>query len=98
MILRKGYAFMEHEKGTQVTGVVYFFECEGCKSEIFWSDIKPMVERAARVFKWVRAGCPNPECSCYLILSSPDKILSRQEAEKMYEEKKNRGQKNIFWV
>ena len=89
---------MRHEKEPEGESKVYFFTCMGCKGEIFWSDIKPVVERAARVFKWVRAGCPNPECGCYLILSSPEKVLSRREAEKMYEEKRKQGEKNIYWI
>jgi hypothetical protein len=89
---------MEQHKATEGEGQVYYFRCEGCKSEIFWSDIKPVVERAARVFKWVRAGCPHPDCSCYLILSSPDKVLSREDAVKIYEEKKSRGEANLYWV
>jgi hypothetical protein len=89
---------MEHEREARVGDVVYFFTCEGCNSEIFWSDINPSVERAARVFKWVRAGCPNTECGCYLILSSPDKVLNRQDAMRIFEEKKSLGEKNVYWI
>lgn len=77
---------------------VYYFKCEGCNSDIFWSDIKPSVERAARVFKWVRAGCPNEECSGYLILSAPDEVLDRQEAKKIYEDKKTEGGEKVYWI
>jgi hypothetical protein len=77
--------------------LVYYFKCEGCQSEVFWSDIKPSVERAARVFKWVRAGCPNDTCGRYLILSSPDRIYERTEARKVYEGMKEEG-KRAYWI
>lgn len=89
---------MEKERKKQDTAKVYYFKCEGCHSDIFWSEIKPSVERAARVFKWVRAGCPNEDCSRYLILSAPDEVLDSQEAKKIYEDKKSTGQKKIYWI
>lgn len=77
---------------------VYYYKCGGCGSEIFHSDIKPSVERAARVFKWVRAGCPNKDCSGYLVLSAPEKIYDPEEAARIYEQKKlNSGQK-VYWI
>jgi hypothetical protein len=88
---------MGNEAESKSESVVYYFKCEGCQSEVFWSDIKPSVERAARVFKWVRAGCPNEECSRYLILSSPDRIYERSEARKAYEAMKEEGKK-AYWI
>jgi hypothetical protein len=76
---------------------VYYFKCEKCKSEIFWSDIRPSVQRAARVFKWVRAGCPNDDCDHYLTLSDPDKVYERLEAQKIYNEMIAKGIK-AYWV
>jgi hypothetical protein len=76
---------------------VYYFKCEKCKSEIFWSDIRPSVHRAARVFKWVRAGCPNDDCDHYLTLSDPDKVYERLEAQKIYNEMIAKGIK-AYWV
>ncbi len=78
--------------------VVYYFNCTGCKSEIFWSEIKPSVERAARVFKWVRAGCPHKDCSNYLILSDPDRIYERAEALELYKEKKQKNKEKVYWI
>jgi hypothetical protein len=89
---------MEKDTESKEKTKVYYFKCEGCHSDIFWSDIKPSVERASRVFKWVRAGCPNDGCSRYLILSSPDEVLDRQEAEKIYEDKKTKGKKKVYWI
>ncbi|HQG31085.1 MAG TPA: hypothetical protein PLA83_04085 [Deltaproteobacteria bacterium] len=77
---------------------VYYFKCEGCQSDIFWTDIRPSVERASRVFKWVRAGCPNEDCSRYLILSAPDEVLDSQEAKRIYEDKKNEGKEKVYWI
>jgi hypothetical protein len=77
--------------------MVYYFKCEGCGSEIFWSDIKPSVERAARVFKWVRAGCPNTGCDRYLILSAPERIYAWEEASRVFTEKQNQGSK-AYWI
>jgi hypothetical protein len=88
---------MEQEPETRNENIVYYFKCEGCQSEVFWSDIKPSVERAARVFKWVRAGCPNEACSGYLILSSPDRIFDRSEAKKVFEGMKEEG-KQAYWI
>ena len=88
---------MANEPETKGESVVYYFKCEGCQSEVFWSDIKPSVERAARVFKWVRAGCPDDGCSRYLILSSPDRIYERGEARKLYEGMKEEGKK-AYWI
>lgn len=79
------------------TDVVYYFKCETCKCDIFWTDIKPSVQRAARVFKWVRAGCPNDDCDNHLTLSSPDKIYERQEALELYNEMIKKGTK-VYWV
>jgi hypothetical protein len=76
---------------------VYYFKCEGCSSGVFWSDIRPSVERAARVFKWVRAGCPNPECDRYLILSAPDEVHGWDEARRLFTEKQARGEK-VYWI
>ncbi|HNU73283.1 MAG: hypothetical protein BWZ01_02100 [Deltaproteobacteria bacterium ADurb.BinA179] len=89
---------MEHEGQTRTGDVVYFFTCEGCKSQIFWTEINPSVERAARVFKWVRAGCPNAGCNCFLILSAPDRVLQIQDARRLFEEKKSRNEKNVYWI
>ncbi|HVN71779.1 MAG TPA: hypothetical protein VMU10_07155 [Desulfomonilia bacterium] len=77
--------------------VVYYFKCEKCQSDIFWSDIRPSVFRAARVFKWVRAGCPNEACDHHLTLSDPDKIYERPEAKKLYDEMTAKGAK-VYWV
>jgi hypothetical protein len=88
---------MVNESEEMKESVVYYFKCEGCQSEIFWSDIKPSVGRAARVFKWVRAGCPNEGCSRYLILSSPDRIYERAEAKKAFEEMKGEG-RVPYWI
>ncbi len=77
---------------------VYYFKCSECGSGIFWTDIKPSVERAARVFKWVRAGCPHGECGSYLILSAPDKIYDREEAKKVFEEMKARGDARVYLI
>jgi hypothetical protein len=55
------------------------------------------VHRAARVFKWVRAGCPNEDCDHYLTLSDPEKIYERLEAQGMYNEMIARGVK-AYWV
>ena len=88
---------MENESGTGKKNTVYYFKCEGCQSEVLWSDIRPSVERAARVFKWVRAGCPNAACKGYLILSSPEKIYERSEAKKVYEGMKEEG-KQVYWI
>jgi hypothetical protein len=76
---------------------VYYFKCEKCKSDIFWSDIRPSVHRAARVFKWVRAGCPNENCQHYLTLSDPEKIYERLEAQGIYNEMIAKGIK-AYWV
>jgi hypothetical protein len=76
---------------------VFYFKCEKCKSDIFWSDIKPSVHRAARVFKWVRAGCPNEECEHYLTLSDPEKIYERPEALGIFNEMIAKGVK-AYWV
>ena len=76
---------------------VYYFKCEKCKSDIFWSEIRPSVHRAARVFKWVRAGCPNQECDHYLTLSNPDTIYDSAEAQKIYDELVAKGEK-AYWV
>lgn len=81
----------------EVKDPVYYFKCESCKSDIFWSDIRPSVQRAARVFKWVRAGCPNEVCEHHLTLSQPDRIYERLEAQKVYNELISRGIK-AFWV
>jgi len=77
--------------------VVYYFKCSKCHSDIFWSEIRPSVFRAAKVFKWVRAGCPNDECDHYLTLSDPDKIYERAEARKLYDEFADKGAK-VYWV
>ncbi len=76
---------------------VHYFKCEGCGSEVFWSEMEPSVERAALVFKWVRAGCPNAECGSYLILGAPEKIYDHEEARKIYDEKKGKGEK-VYWI
>ncbi len=76
---------------------VYYFKCEKCKSDIFWSDIRPSVHRAARVFKWVRAGCPNEDCDHYLTLSDPGKIYERLEAQGIFNEMIAKGVK-AYWV
>jgi hypothetical protein len=76
---------------------VFYFKCEKCKSDIFWSDIQPSVHRAARVFKWVRAGCPNEECEHYLTLSDPEKIYERLEALGIFNEMIAKGVK-AYWV
>lgn len=78
--------------------IVYYFKCDTCNSEIFWSEIKPSVQRAARVFKWVRAGCPHKDCPNYLILSDPDKIYKRDEALALYNEKKAIDKTKVYWV
>lgn len=88
---------MENGSEEKNEGVVYYFTCEGCQSEIFWSEIKPSVERAARVFKWVRAGCPNEACGNFLILSSPERIYTREEARKAYEDMIGQGKK-VYWI
>lgn len=79
------------------TDLVYYFKCEKCKSDIFWSDIKPAVLRAARVFKWVKAGCPNDDCDNHLTLSDPDKIYEQKEALELYNEMSRKGAK-VYWV
>ncbi|HDP24070.1 MAG TPA: hypothetical protein ENN34_01370 [Deltaproteobacteria bacterium] len=78
--------------------VVYYFKCETCHSEIYWSDIRPSVERAARVFKWVRAGCPNEDCTSHITLSDPLRVCSREEALAEYNEKKGKGREDVYWV
>jgi len=55
------------------------------------------VQRAARVFKWVRAGCPAPDCEHSLTLSNPDKIYEREEAKRLYDEMKAKGSR-VYWV
>lgn len=85
----------ETKEGTK--DVVYYFKCEKCKSDIFWSEIRPSVQRAAKVFKWVRAGCPNENCDHSLTLSAPDEIYERQEALRIYGEMKDKGER-VFWV
>lgn len=89
---------MDNDKENGERAKVYYFKCEGCHSDIFWTDIKPSVERAARVFKWVRAGCPNESCSRYLILSSPDEVLDCQEAKEIYEDKRTKGSEKVYWI
>lgn len=86
-----------HDETNDMKDVVYYFKCEKCRSDIFWSDIRPSVQRAARVFKWVRAGCPDESCEHSLTLSAPDKIYGRDEARKLYDEMKARGSK-VYWV
>ena len=89
---------MSHnEEEKEFKDVVYYFKCEKCGSDIFWSDIRPSVQRAARVFKWVRAGCPDESCDHSLTLSAPDRIYERAEAKRLYEEMKAQGCK-IYWV
>ncbi len=89
---------MSHqEEGQDLKDVVYYFKCEKCKSDIFWSEIRPSVQRAARVFKWVRAGCPHETCEQPLTLSAPDKIYAREEAKRLYEEMKAKGS-TVYWV
>jgi hypothetical protein len=88
---------MGNEVESKNETVVYYFKCEGCQSEVFWSDIRPSVERAARVFKWVRAGCPNDACGSFLILSSPERVYERAEAQKVYEDMKGEGKK-AYWI
>lgn len=86
-----------HDDTRDLKDEVYYFKCEKCKSDIFWSDIRPSVQRAARVFKWVRAGCPEESCDHSLTLSAPDRIYGREDARKLYEEMKAKGAK-VFWV
>ncbi|HNQ84320.1 MAG TPA: hypothetical protein PLP82_09220 [Deltaproteobacteria bacterium] len=86
-----------HEEEKIFKEVVYYFKCEKCKSDIFWSEVKPSVQRAARVFKWVRAGCPAPDCEHSLTLSNPDKIYEREEAKRLYDEMKAKGSR-VYWV
>ncbi|MGC9325550.1 MAG: hypothetical protein ACP5G0_12480 [Desulfomonilia bacterium] len=78
--------------------VVYYFKCDNCHSEIYWSDVRPSVERAARVFKWVRAGCPHEDCDNHITLSDPEKIYPREEALAEYNEKKRKGEAKVYWV
>jgi hypothetical protein len=78
--------------------VVYYFKCERCSSEVFWSEIKPSVQRAARVFKWVRAGCPHRDCANYLILSDPNKIYGKSEALELYNKKKQENEETVYWI
>ncbi|HWR69370.1 MAG TPA: hypothetical protein VN416_10130 [Desulfomonilia bacterium] len=86
-----------NEEPKEPKDAVYYFKCEKCASEIFWSEIRPSVQRAARVFKWVRAGCPNDECDHHLTLSAPDRMYDRQEAKRLFEDMKGRGLK-VYWV
>lgn len=85
------------DESSGIKDEVYYFQCEKCKSDIFWSEIRPSVRRAARVFKWVRAGCPNEACDHHLTLSNPDKVYDREEAKRLFEEMKSRGLR-VFWV
>lgn len=85
------------EDDRETKDVVYYFKCGKCGSDIFWSDIRPSVQRAARVFKWVRGGCPNETCDHALTLSDPERIYGREEAQRIYEEMKARGDK-VYWV
>jgi hypothetical protein len=55
------------------------------------------VHRAARVFRWVRAGCPNEDCDHYLTLSDPGKIYERLEAQGIFNEMIAKGVK-AYWV
>jgi len=82
---------------TETRDPVYYFKCGQCKSDIFWSEIRPSVQRAARVFKWVRAGCPNEKCEHHLTLSQPDRIYERDEAQKIFNDMIAKGVK-AYWV
>lgn len=87
----------KHDECNDKTDEVYYFKCSSCGHDIFWSDIRPSVHRAAQVFKWVRAGCPNELCDHYLTLSDPDSVYTRDVAQKMYRELLAQGIK-AYWV
>ncbi len=98
LIIRKGIEYMEKDIKMEDNAKVYYFKCEGCNSDIFWTDVRPSVQRASRVFKWVRAGCPNKNCGRYLVLSAPDEVLDSREAKRLYEAKKSEGKEKVYWI